>query len=129
LHGWPELLKDGQELDDETLHLFTIFVGVMFGAAGAGKLLSQLGEKVSKELTTRLPRLALTKWGLYNLSKEIAKWIGVKLTKESFARAMSKAVPVLGGAISGTMTWIAFSRMSNRLRAHLEGLHPHTGAA
>ena len=56
IHGWPELLREDQELDDETLHLFTIFVGVMFGTAGAGKLLSDLAERLSKQIAARLPR-------------------------------------------------------------------------
>jgi hypothetical protein len=127
LHGWPELLKDGQELDDETLHVLTIFVGVMLGAAGAGKVLADLAERISKEVIVRLPKEALTKWGLYTLAKEIAKWIGVKLTKEGFARIVAKAIPLISGAISGAITWWSFSRMSARLHSHLENLRPHTG--
>ncbi|VBL42608.1 Uncharacterised protein [Burkholderia pseudomallei] len=126
LHGWPDLYADGEELDDETLHIFTIFIGVMFGAAGAGALLTKLSENVAKEVATRLPRMPLTKWGLYTLAKQIAKWIGVKLTKQTFARIASKAVPVLGGLASGAITWISFSQMSLRLLSHLSGLHPHT---
>lgn len=125
LHGWPDLYSDGEEIDDETLHIFTIFIGVMFGAAGAGTLLSRLSENVAKELASRLPRMPLTKWGLYNLAKQIAKWIGVKLTKQTFARIASKAVPVLGGLASGAITWVSFSQMSSRLVSHLSGLHPH----
>ncbi|WP_186142084.1 hypothetical protein [Burkholderia gladioli] len=126
LHGWPDLYADGEELDDETLHIFTIFIGVMFGAAGAGALLTKLSENVAKEVATRLPKMPLTKWGLYTLAKQIAKWIGVKLTKQTFARIASKAVPVLGGLASGAITWISFSQMSSRLLSHLSGLHPHT---
>jgi len=126
LHGWPELYSDGEELDDETLHIFTVFVGVMFGAAGAGTLLNRLSENVAKEVAVRLPKKALTKWGIYNLAKQVAKWIGVKLTKETFARVASKAIPVLGGLASGTITWVSFSRMSSRLLSHLSELHPHT---
>lgn len=124
LYGWPELFKDGQEIDDETLHLFTIFVGVMAGAEGAGKLLVKLADKLAQEAVNRLPRMALTKWGLYTLSKQIAKWIGVKLTKTSFARIVAKAPPFLAGVTSGYMTWIAFSKMSSRLQEHLAGLQP-----
>jgi len=126
LHGWPDLYADGEELDDETLHVFTIFVGVMFGAAGAGTLLRTLSERIAKEVANRLPRKALTNWGLYGLAKQIAKWIGVKLTKQTFARVASKAVPLIGGIASGAITWVSFSKMSSRLVSHLSGLHPHT---
>jgi uncharacterized membrane protein len=122
LYGWPELLSEDGELDDETLLILTVFIGVMFGAESAGKILSDLAERVAAQVLKRLPRETLTKWGLYRLAREIAKWIGIKLTKESFARVLSKLVPILGGLISGTITWIAFTLMTNRLAIHLESL-------
>jgi hypothetical protein len=126
LYGWPELFIDGEDLDDESLHVLTVFIGVMFGAAGATQLLGQLSEKISKEVAKRLPKYALTKWGLYKLAKEVAKWIGVQLTKETFARVISKAIPIIGALISGSITWVSYSSMSHRLKDHLARLHQHT---
>lgn len=126
LHGWPELLHEGEDIDDETLMIFTIFVGAMYGTSLASKALEGLGKTVGKQVATRLPKVALTKFGFYKLAKEIAKWLGVKLTKEKFSRFLSKAVPIIGGAISGSITWVAFSKMSVRLQRHLEMLEPHT---
>lgn len=126
LHGWPQLFDDKDELDDETLLRVSVFIGVMFGAATAGKILGDLAERLSGEVLKRLPEKALTKWGLYNLSKQVAKWIGIKLTKHSFARVLARVIPVVSGFISGGITWVSFSTMSNRLRKHLEKLRPHT---
>lgn len=125
LHGWPELFEESTEPDDETLLVFTIFVGVMFGAATAAKLLGDLGERVGAQVLKRLPQQALTKWGVYNLAKQVAKWIGIRLTKQSFARVLAKVVPFVSGVISGIITWVLFSSMSRRLREHLETLRPH----
>jgi len=125
LHGWPELFEDRSELDDETLLIFTIFIGVMFGAGTASKILGDLAERVGAQVVKRLPQKPLTKWGMYNLAKQIAKWIGAKLTKQSFARILAKAIPIVSGFISGSITWISFSIMSRRLRRHLERLRPH----
>jgi len=127
LHGWPELFEKDSEPDDETLLIFSIFIGVMFGAGTASKLLGDLAERVGKQVLNRLPKQALTQWGIYNLSKQIAKWIGIRLTKQSFARILAKAIPVVSGFISGTVTWVSFSLMSRRLRKHLETLRPHLG--
>lgn len=129
LHGWPELIEEGDELDDETLLIFTIFVGVMFGASSATKALATLAERVSTQVVKRLPQQALTKWGVYNLAKQIAKWIGVRLTKQGFAQAMGKMVPIVGGVAAGLISWFWFSAMSKRLREHLETLRPHTDSA
>lgn len=124
LHGWPQLFEGDVEPDDETLLIFSVFVGVMFGAASASKLLADLAERVSAQMLKRLPQQALTKWGAYNLAKQVARWIGVRLTKQSLARVLSKALPIIGAFISGTITWVSFSQMSNRLCKHLETLRP-----
>ncbi|WP_052190480.1 hypothetical protein [Chitinibacter sp. ZOR0017] len=120
LHNWPELFQEGGELDDETLYVLTLFVGVMFGSSEANKVLYRLSEMLATETANRLPKLALTKYGIYNLTKQIAKWLGVKLTKEKFAQGVSKAIPILGAIISGGMTWVSFSQMSNKLLQSLE---------
>jgi hypothetical protein len=126
LHGWPELFDEDGEPTDETIMIITLFVGVMFGASAASKALGELSEKVAAQVMTRLPKEALTKWGIYKLAKKVAAWIGIKLTKESFAKAISKAIPVISGFISGGITWVSFSTMSSRLQKHLEQLRPHT---
>ena len=126
LHGWPELFDEDGEPNDETIMILTIFVGVMFGVSAASKALTELSEKVAAQVMIRLPKEALTKWGIYSLAKKVAAWIGIKLTKESFAKAISKAIPIVSGFISGGITWISFSAMSRRLQKHLEELRPHT---
>jgi len=122
LYGWPSLSDRGEDLDDETLLVLTVFVGVMLGASASSKILNSIAERLAKEVVVRLPRKALTKYGVYLLAKQVAKWIGIKLTKDTFAKAIAKLVPILGGAISGTISWVTFSIMSKRLRKHLEGL-------
>jgi hypothetical protein len=122
LYGWPELFSEDSELDDETLLILTVFIGVMLGAESAAKILGDIAERAAAQVIKRLPREALTKWGLYRLAREVAKWIGIKLTKDSFAWYLSRIVPILAGIISGTVTWISFSLMTSRLAAHLESL-------
>jgi hypothetical protein len=124
LYGWPELFSEDSELelDDESLLILTVFVGAMLGAESAAKVLGDIAERAAAQVLKRLPRETLTKWGLYRLAREVAKRIGIKLTEDSFARYLSRIVPILGGIISGTVTWITFSLMTSRLAAHLESL-------
>ena len=124
LYGWPELFSEDSELelDDETLLILTVFVGAMLGAESAAKVLGDIAERAAAQVLKRLPRETLTKWGLNGLAREVAKRIGIKLTEDSFARYLSRIVPILGGIISGTVTWISFSLMTSRLAAHLESL-------
>jgi hypothetical protein len=122
LYGWPELFSGDSELDDETLLILTVFVGVMLGAESAAKLLGDIAERAAAQVLKRLPREVLTKLGLYRFAREVATRIGIKLTEDSFARYFSRIVPILGGILSGTVTWVSFSLMTRRLAAHLESL-------
>src|SRR5437667_5266705 len=122
LYGWPELFSEDSELDEDTLLILTVFVGAMLGAESAAKVLGDIAERASAQVLKRLPRETLTKWGLYHLAREVAKRIGIKLTEDSFARYLLRIVPILGGIISGTVTWISFSLITSRLAAHLESL-------
>lgn len=49
----------------------------------------------------------------------MAKWIGVKLTKDMFAKGVSKAVPIIGGMTSGMLTFVTFKPMANKLQKEL----------
>ena len=124
LYGWPELFSEDSELelDDETFLILTVFVGVMLGAESAAKVLGDIAERAAAQILERLPRKTLTRWGLYRLAREVPKRIGIKLTEDSFARYLWKVIPIIGGVISGTVSWISFSLMTSRLAAHLEGL-------
>jgi hypothetical protein len=122
LHGWPDLTSNDGDLDDETRLTLTVFVGVMLGAEASSRLFRELGDRVGEQLIRRLPQNALTKWGLFQFAKQVAKWIGLRLTKQSFARFVARAIPGISGFIAGAITWMSFSAMSKRLRMHLEGL-------
>ena len=64
----------------------------------------------------RTSRRALTKTTLYPIIKRIGTIIGVKVTKASFAKGVSKAVPIVGGIVSGGTSYISMKHMGNRLR-------------
>ena len=129
LYSWPDLLADdGDELDDATKGVLTLFVGVMFGTqsanAGVGKVAGLLSEQVVK----KLPQQALTKGVVYPTVKKVAGYLGVQMTKQTFAKAVSKAVPIVGAVVSGGLTLATYLPMAKRLKKHLSGLEltkPH----
>jgi hypothetical protein len=122
LYGWPDLLDEERGLDDETILRVTLFVGVMMGAHAANRSLAELAERIAMEVAKRLPRQALTQYGLYNVAKQIAKWIGIQITKNSFSRALSRVIPVLGGFISAGVSAGFMISMARRLKDHLRTL-------
>ena len=55
----------------------------------------------------------------YPVVKQVAKWIGVKMTKDTFGKGVGKAIPILGGVLSGAITAFSFKPMAEKLQKHL----------
>ena len=119
LYGWPDLLDDKGQITEGTRNVLTLFVGVMFGAQAASKLVGEIAKQVSLQAAKRLPQQALTKTVYYPVIKQVAKWIGVKMTKDTFGRGIGKAIPILGGVLSGAITAFSFKPMAEKLQKHL----------
>lgn len=58
---------------------------------------------------------ALTKTTWYPIAKKVGSILGYKITKKTVESVISKAVPVIGGAISGGITYVTFKPMGRRL--------------
>ena len=59
--------------------------------------------------------MALTKTFYYPIVKSIAKALGVRMTKGIFGNAVSKAIPILGGGVSGAITFATLKPMGYKL--------------
>lgn len=120
LYGFPDLRDEEGNLTDTATDMLTLFVGVMMGAAAANQAISGLAKEFAKQVIKRLPRKALTKTVYYPIIKQVAKWIGVNVTKSSFAKGLGKVIPVLGGIISGGLTLASFRPSAKRLQHKLQ---------
>lgn len=129
LYGWHSFLNDDEEVDDETIMEFILLMGVMLGVGSAASSISKFASTVaSAGVTKTIQRQALTKTAFYPVMKKVLQVIGVKLTKETFAKAAGKVVPVVGGVVSGGLTYASFKPGSERLRKYLRSL-PISGMA
>lgn len=123
LYSWPDLFADdGDELDEATESVLTLFVGVMFGVQLAQSGVSKLSTMIAGQVVTKLPQQALTKGVLYPVVKKVAQRLGVRMTTRIFASGVAKAVPVVGAVLSGGLTLGTFLPMSKRLQKHLASL-------
>lgn len=121
LYGWPDLLE-GDEVDEQTKWQLTLLIGSMMGANLAQRGLMEVAERLAVQVAHRLPREALTKYAVYNLAKQTARWIGISITKTSFSRGISKAIPVIGAVASAGITAGMMWPMARRLQRHLKTL-------
>lgn len=120
LYGWKELKLDANELDEETKNILTLFVGIMFGVNGAVSAVNKLAGQVAKQVAKKLPQKALTKGVVYPIVKKVATLLGVRMTKEIFAKGVAKAVPILGAGVSGGLTYVTYKPMAQKLKKYLE---------
>lgn len=120
LYGFPDLRDENGNLTDTASDMLTLFVGVMMGASAANQAIKGLAKEFAKQVIKRLPQKALTKTMYYPIIKQIAKWIGVKLTKDTFAKGLGKVIPILGGVISGGLTLATFRPSAKRLQHKLQ---------
>lgn len=118
LYGWQELFEEDGKMDDETANLLTLFVGVMFGVNGAANAILKISESAAKTIAQK----ALTKGTIYPIVKKVATALGVKMTKDVFAKSVSKIIPIVGGVASGGFTYATYKPMAIKLRNHLSTL-------
>ena len=119
LYGFPDLTDENGALTEEAKNVMTLFAGAMMGVGIANEAIQELVKNLSKEIVKRLPKYALTKTVIYPIVKQVAKWIGIKLTKDSFAKGLGKVIPILGGVISGGLTYVTFKPGAKKLKKTL----------
>lgn len=120
IYGAEDLWQDGQIDDEKIKNQLLLYCGVMFGVSGAVSGVRVLSTQIAKTTLKKLPQKALTKTFWYPIIKQIGKSIGIKVTKSTVAKGFSKAIPVIGGVISGSLNFASMMPMANRLQSALD---------
>lgn len=119
IYGWKAMFSESSELDEGTESQIILFIGVMSGVGAANKVVTKLfGEIAMRSVAKKVAAAALSKTWYYPIVKKIAAMLGQKMVKATFAKGVSKVVPLLGGAISGSLTLATFKPMAHRLKKH-----------
>lgn len=122
LYGFPQIdtEEQGNKFDDGTMNTLIICFGVMYGTAGANNALKAMAKALGVGVEKQLLKKALTKGTIYPIVKSVAKWFGVKMTKEVFAGFFKKAIPVVGGILGGGITFLSFKPCCDKLKKSLQ---------
>lgn len=119
LYGFEEFELNENTMDAETMNEVLVFIGVMFGVQGATAGLQKVADALAKRIAKNLANRALTKGAVYPIVKKIATSIGIRMTKQIFADTVASTIPVVGGALSGGLTFAMFKPGCLRLRKSL----------
>lgn len=121
LYGFPEInVENGVNIDDETMNLITLCLGVMYGVEGSVASIKILSNALGKGVEKKLLQKALTKGTFYPIVKKISRWFSVCMTKQVFAGFFRKAIPVVGGVIGGGITYLSFKPCCDNLKKSLQ---------
>lgn len=120
LYGYEDFWDEEGVNVDRVNGDLVLFLGVMFGVGGSTAALKVLSSKLAQQALKKIPNKALTKTIYYPIIKKIAAFIGVKMTKDTFAKGVSKAIPIVGGVVSAGITFASMSKMGKRLMTSLQ---------
>lgn len=122
IYGFDDLWASRNELSEDAKNTLLLYLGVMLGVNGAGALLRSGGVTVAKQVIKVVNKKALTKTLWYPILEKILKIFGVNLTKGGLAKGMGKVIPILGGVISGGLTFATMKPMGESLQQELSKL-------
>ncbi len=115
----------GSDLSEAAQMRLIAYLGAIFGAAGAAALVTHTSKAVGANLGKKVAAQALTKTAWYPVVKKVGALVGKQVTKKTVEKTITKAVPVVGGVISGGLTFVTFGPMGHRLAdtlvKHLNG--------
>lgn len=115
LHSLEE--EDGKR--DRFLAALTIFVGVMLGVSKANEAVNTLARVLADKATKGLMADTARSVALHPVVKVISDALGVQLNKKALGKALQKAIPLAGGLLSGSITWMAFGKGARKLKKAL----------
>lgn len=116
LFGEDELFSgNSSELPGEAKMRIIAYLGIMFGASGSTTLLTKISKQAGQAMGKKIAAQALTKTAWYPLVKKVGAVIGQKITKKTVEKTVANAVPLLGGIISGGLTYLTFKPMGGKL--------------
>jgi len=123
LYGFGDFELNEDEVSDDTMNQIMVFLGVMFGVQGANAGVKKIAAVAANKVSKSLAQKALTKGTIYPIVKKIAQTVGIKMTKQIFAESVSKVVPVIGGVVTGGLSYATFKPCAKKLRDSFKVLY------
>lgn len=119
VYGYQNIWANQDELTEDAKNTLILYLGIMFGVSSAGSTIRILSNKLALQALKQLPNKTLTKHLYFTILKKVLAIFGTKLTKATFAKGVSKVIPVVGGVLSGSMNYLSLKPMANKLKDEL----------
>jgi len=117
IYGWSEL---DNETNDQFKAVMTLFIGIMSGVNAANLGIKSISKVYLTKGVTRLATMkGLGNTVIYKIAADVAKKLGVKMSKKIFMQGVAKVVPFASAAICGGITLATFMPMAKNLKNKL----------
>lgn len=120
LYGEKDMWDGGKPDDSRVTDQLILYCGVMLGADGAAQAVRVMSSPLAKQFLHKLPQGTAAKSFHLPVVKSVVKWFGVNVAKGLLAKSASKMIPLVGGFISGGITFATLRPMGQRLADTLD---------
>lgn len=120
LYGAPDFWNGEDPDSQQVTNQLILYCGVMLGADGAAQAVRVMSSPLAKQILKKLPQSKITKTFHCAVAKSVVKWFGVYVAKGLLAKSVSKSIPVIGGFLSGGVTYATLRPMGQKLADTLD---------
>lgn len=118
LYGFPQVdfQKDNQPVDDGTMNVLMLCLGAMNGIQEAVAAIKGLAKGLASGVSKTILKTALTKGTVYPIIKKVWNFMGGHMTKDLLAGGVSKSILIVGGVLSGGVTFFSFQKCCDNFK-------------
>ena len=121
LYGWRDLVHiEGSKPDLAASNGLVIMLGVMSGVEQADMALARLARLRAAGASDQALRTALAERALYGQVSKISDALTQRMAKRLTGQVAGKAIPLVGGIVSGVITGSGYDEMAKRLLRELK---------
>ena len=118
------LYEDEEKLteysSDTATQLMILMTTIMIGKQQFTRMIKSATGVVTKQVIQRFTIKALTQFSILNIVRQVAKWFGIVLTKETLLEGIDVAIIIICAIISGLISLWLFKPMANNLMKYLK---------
>ena len=118
LYGFPQMdfANDDQPVDDGTMNVLLLCLGAMNGIREAACAIRGLAKGLANGISKSIMNKALTKGTIYPIIKKVWTFMGGKMTKNLLKDGVTKGFFIVGGVLSGGVTFFSFQKCCNNFK-------------
>ncbi len=118
LYGWPSMDRYD---DEDVLQQIAQFLGVMLEVKGAQSSLAGFAQTLAMPVAERSSQSGIrARITQARTAREVFKKVGSQVARRNLARQITKVVPIVGGVVSGGLTFWMLKAQGKRLKVALQ---------